>query len=75
MDNGSGIPPHARDHIFEPFFTTKPVGKGTDRAFSSPIAWWSRTWGEIRFETESGQGTAFIISLPVAGRIEGLRRG
>ena len=76
MDNGSGIPHHARDHVFEPFFTTKPVGKGTGQGlFIAHRVVVKEHGGEIRFETESDQGTTFIISLPVAGRSEGLRRG
>lgn len=76
MDNGSGIPPHARDHVFEPFFTTKSVGKGTGQGlFIAHRVVVKEHGGEIRFETESGQGTAFIISLPVAGRAEDFRRG
>lgn len=75
-DNGSGIPQHARDHVFEPFFTTKPVGKGTGQGlFIAHRVVVKEHGGEIRFETESGQGTTFIISLPVAGRGEDLRRG
>ena len=76
MDNGSGIPPHARDHVFEPFFTTKSVGKGTGQGlFIAHRVVVKEHGGGIRFETESGQGTTFIISLPVAGRVEDFRRG
>ena len=68
-DNGSGIPVHARDHIFEPFFTTKSVGKGTGQGlFIAHRVVVKEHGGVIRFETESGQGTTFIISLPVAGK-------
>jgi signal transduction histidine kinase len=68
MDNGSGIPPHVRDHIFEPFFTTKPVGTGTGQGlFIVHTIVVKNHGGSIRFETEPGQGSSFIISLPLVG--------
>jgi signal transduction histidine kinase len=33
-DNGTGIPPEAREKIFNPFFTTKPAGEGTGLGLS-----------------------------------------
>jgi len=75
-DNGPGIPRRARDHIFEPFFTTKPVGKGTGQGlFIAHRVVVKEHGGDIRFETETGQGTTFIISLPVDGGGEGMRNG
>ena len=75
-DNGSGIPVHARDHLFEPFFTTKPVGQGTGQGlFIAHREVVKEHGGAIRFETELGQGTTFIITLPVAGKEQGRRRG
>lgn len=75
-DNGSGIPKHARDHVFEPFFTTKAVGKGTGQGlFIAHRVVVKEHGGDIRFETETGQGTTFIITLPVAGKGEGVRHG
>lgn len=68
-DTGAGIPVHAREHIFEPFFTTKPVGKGTGQGlFIAHRTIVAEHGGAIRFETEIGQGTTFIITLPVEGK-------
>jgi PAS domain S-box-containing protein len=68
-DSGTGIPEHARNHLFEPFFTTKPVGKGTGQGlFIAHRIVVGDHGGTIRFETETGQGTTFIISLPIEGR-------
>lgn len=66
-DNGTGIPQEIRGKIFDPFFTTKGVGRGTGQGLSicySAIV--DNHQGEIRFESEVGQGTTFTIRLPVA---------
>lgn len=76
QDTGTGIPPHAREHLFEPFFTTKPVGQGTGQGlFIAHRVVVKDHGGTIRFETESGQGTTFIITLPLAGREDGEHHG
>jgi signal transduction histidine kinase/HAMP domain-containing protein len=65
-DSGTGIPEAARNKIFDPFFTTKEVGKGTGQGLAiarSVIV--KKHGGTLRFETESGKGTTFIIRLPV----------
>ncbi len=65
-DNGGGIPETAQEHIFDPFFTTKEVGKGTGQglaiAFDVVV---SKHDGNLEFETVEGEGTTFIIKLPV----------
>jgi PAS domain S-box-containing protein len=65
-DNGSGIPERIRHRIFEPFFTTKEIGRGTGQGLSiahSVIT--KKHAGDLRFETETGKGTRFIIRLPL----------
>ena len=65
-DTGTGIPEHARGKLFDPFFTTKPVGKGTGQGlFIAHNVVVERHGGTIRFETELGKGTTFIIRLPI----------
>lgn len=65
-DSGTGIPEHARDKVFDPFFTTKEVGKGTGQglamAYNCVV---KRHKGTIAFETELGEGTTFVIRLPL----------
>ena len=65
-DNGSGIPESIRDRIMEPFFTTKEVGKGTGQglalAYSIVV---DKHGGRLAFESQVGEGTAFIVTLPV----------
>ncbi|MCI0538659.1 MAG: response regulator [Verrucomicrobiales bacterium] len=65
-DTGTGIPESVRHRIFDPFFTTKPVGKGTGQGLAiarSVVV--EKHGGELSFETETGQGTCFIIRLPL----------
>ncbi|HET7504726.1 MAG TPA: hybrid sensor histidine kinase/response regulator [Kofleriaceae bacterium] len=65
-DTGGGIPEAVRDRVFEPFFTTKPVGQGTGQGLSIAHATIvERHRGTLRFETEVGVGTTFLIGLPV----------
>jgi C4-dicarboxylate-specific signal transduction histidine kinase len=67
-DNGSGIAPEHMNHIFDPFFTTKGVGKGTGLGLSICYGIISAHGGKIYAQSKSGQGTTFIVELPVSGR-------
>ena len=65
-DTGTGIPESARPHIFEPFFTTKDVGKGTGQGLSIIYANIVKKHnGTVNFESKVGEGTSFIIRLPI----------
>ncbi len=64
-DSGKGIPLEIRDKIFEPFFTTKDVGKGTGLGLSISLGIVQNHGGDLRFESEIGQGTEFVLVLPV----------
>jgi signal transduction histidine kinase len=64
-DTGTGIPAEIRQKIFDPFFTTKPLGQGTGQGLA--IAYdviVNKHHGSIALESEPGQGSTFIISLP-----------
>jgi len=65
-DNGTGIPEKIRDKIFQPFFTTKPTGSGTGLGLSLSYDIVKTHDGEIKVESNEGEGTEFIVSLPVA---------
>lgn len=68
LDNGNGIPIEAQDKLFNPFFTTKPTGEGTGLGLSlSHDIIVEQHKGEIKFETETGKFTEFIIVLPKNG--------
>jgi len=64
-DNGSGIPQKVLDKIFQPFFTTKPTGQGTGLGLSLSYDIVKAHGGEIKVETEEGEGSEFIIQLPI----------
>jgi signal transduction histidine kinase len=66
LDNGNGIPQKVLDKIFQPFFTTKPTGQGTGLGLSmSYDIVTTGHGGELKVETKEGEGTEFIIILPV----------
>jgi signal transduction histidine kinase len=48
------------------FFTTKPTGVGTGLGLSLSYDIVKAHGGEIKVETKEGEGTEFIIQLPVA---------
>ncbi|WAC09290.1 sensor histidine kinase [Dyadobacter pollutisoli] len=64
-DNGPGMTPEVRAKIFEPFFTTKQVGDGTGLGLSIVFKIIEVHHGNIQVNTEVGQGTEFLITLPV----------
>jgi len=65
-DNGPGITKEVQSKIFDPFFTTKPIGKGTGLglAISYQIIV-EKHGGFLRCNSRRGQGTEFVIELPV----------
>jgi signal transduction histidine kinase/CheY-like chemotaxis protein len=65
-DNGPGIHRETLSRIFDPFFTTKPQGKGTGLGLSLSYGIMQEHRGSIRAESQPGDGTVFILELPVA---------
>ncbi len=63
-DNGNGIPPQIVDKIFQPFFTTKPAGQGTGLGLSLAYDIVRAHGGEIRVQSNEGEGTEFIVEIP-----------
>lgn len=65
-DTGVGIPDEHLDRLFEPFFTTKEVGQGSGQGlavvYDSIV---EKHGGTIRVESQVGEGTTVIITLPL----------
>jgi PAS domain S-box-containing protein len=65
-DNGPGMKESVRLRAFEPFYTTKPVGEGTGLGLSvSFMIITQNHQGTIEVESVPGEGTRFIIHLPL----------
>lgn len=65
-DNGHGIRKDDIKRVFEPFFTTKPVGKGTGLGLSVSYGIIKDLGGDIKIESNVGEGTVVSLSLPLS---------
>jgi signal transduction histidine kinase/CheY-like chemotaxis protein len=83
-DTGMGMSEDVRKRVFDPFFTTKgEEGTGLGLSVSHSIV--ERHGGDLRVESQPGQGTTFTITLPIGmsqagesttgGETRGERRG
>ncbi len=64
-DTGPGIPEEIFGKIFEPFFTTKKRGKGTGLGLWVSYGIIKSFQGDIKVKSKVGEGTSFIISIPI----------
>lgn len=64
-DDGPGIPPENLSKIFDPFFTTKDVGHGSGLGLYIVHDIIEQLGGSMRVDSRPGNGTTFIIWLPV----------
>jgi two-component system NtrC family sensor kinase len=64
-DTGCGISEAHLKKIFEPFFTTKKEGRGTGLGLSITYGLVKKLHGEIRVQSKQGEGTTFVVTLPV----------
>lgn len=68
-DNGAGISDADKANLFDPFFTTKPIGKGTGLGLSiSHQIVTEEHGGKIDYYSCEGQGSEFIVQIPVQMR-------
>jgi two-component system NtrC family sensor kinase len=68
-DNGCGISEENLNKIFDPFFTTKEDGTGLGLSISYGIM--ENNNGKIEVKSKIGEGTVFIVKLPVGEGEEG----
>ncbi len=66
-DNGSGMDETTRKRLFEPFYTTKDVGEGTGLGLSISYGIIEQHNGKIDVFSAIGEGTEFLIYLPLNG--------
>ena len=64
-DSGHGIPKSDIDRVFEPFFSTKTGTGGTGLGLSITYGLVQELGGNIRVQSIVGQGTTFIVTLPL----------
>jgi signal transduction histidine kinase len=67
-DSGAGIPEAIRNQVFDLFFTTKEEGVGSGQGLAiahSVIV--DKHGGVLTFESAPGEGTIFVIRLPLGG--------
>ena len=62
-DNGAGMSAETVARVFEPYYTTKASGTGLGLTMVYKIV--KEFSGDIQVESKEGQGTAFIITLPI----------
>jgi len=65
-DTGIGIKPENIDRIFQPFYSTKPAVKGTGLGLSVCHGIVQNHQGEIRVESQPGEGSTFTVLLPIS---------
>jgi PAS domain S-box-containing protein len=63
-DSGTGMSAEIAAKAFEPFFTTKPIGTGTGLGLSMVYGFARQSSGQVRIDSELGNGTRVCIYLP-----------
>ena len=64
-DNGGGMDEQNKQPLFEPFYTTKEVGEGTGLGLSTSYGIMEKHRGKLEVESTQGQGSCFVLSLPL----------
>lgn len=63
-DTGTGMSADVMAKAFDPFFTTKPLGQGTGLGLSMIYGFTKQSGGQVRVQSQVGQGTEMCIYLP-----------
>ena len=64
-DTGTGIEKENLPKVFDPFYTTKDAGNGTGLGLAVVYGIIKKQKGSIRVESKKGEGSQFIITLPL----------
>ena len=67
-DTGAGMSAEIQSRAFEPFYSTKGPGRGTGLGLSQVHGFVEQSGGSARIESEPGEGTLVVLTLPRAGR-------
>ena len=65
-DTGRGITPTEGSHLFDPFFCGRQAGRGLGMGLPRAARFLEQLGGEIRFQSAPGQGSSFLVRLPLA---------
>jgi two-component system NtrC family sensor kinase len=65
-DDGPGIARAEQERIFRPFYSTKLAAGGTGLGLSISYQIVRRHGGDLRVQSEAGEGSRFIVELPRA---------
>lgn len=66
-DTGKGMDEETKKKIFDPFFTTKGLGSGTGLGLSITYGVIEKHKGDVQVDSAPGEGTTFLITLPIDG--------
>ncbi|WP_168121654.1 HAMP domain-containing sensor histidine kinase [Paenibacillus sp. HB172176] len=64
-DNGPGIPEEIQEQMFEPFYSSKPTSTNWGMGLSMCRSIIASHDGKIKVESRLGEGTIFLIVLPL----------
>ncbi|NWJ40987.1 MAG: HAMP domain-containing histidine kinase [Geothrix sp.] len=67
-DQGTGMAPEVLARVGEPFFSTKPTGSGMGLGLFLARTFAEQLGGELRVESQPGQGTRVQLSWPQVAR-------
>ncbi|MEM9696233.1 MAG: ATP-binding protein [Myxococcota bacterium] len=66
-DDGRGMDEVSIRRVFEPFFSTKEEGHGSGLGLAMVYGLMQQQGGEVRLESELGEGTTAVLLFPVVG--------
>ena len=64
-DDGRGMTPAEGGHLFDPFFCGRQAGRGLGMGLPRAARFLGQIGGEIRYQSSLGQGTTFLVRLPL----------